>query len=76
MSATPCLIYGYDPLCGWCYGAIPALRYLRGKRPALHIEVLLSGLVIGDRIRPYSEAVGYIRGASKDLERVTGRMPS
>lgn len=76
MTGSPTLIYGYDPLCGWCYGAIPALRYLRQELPDLAIEVLPGGLVTGDRIRPYSELVGYIRGASKDLERVTGQKPS
>ncbi len=76
MSSAPRLIYGYDPLCGWCYGAIPALRHVRAQLPNLKIEVLPGGLVTGDRIRPYSELIGYIRGASENLERVTGRKPS
>ncbi|MGR3485542.1 MAG: DsbA family protein [Paracoccaceae bacterium] len=69
-------IYGYDPVCGWCYGAIPALRHLRATLPALPIEVLPGGLVTGERIGPYAKMEGYIKGASENLRRVTGQAPS
>lgn len=70
------LVYGYDALCGWCYGAIPAVRHLKEVFPNLEIEVLPGGLVTGERIRPYSGLLDYIRGAADNLERVTGRRPS
>lgn len=70
------LIYGFDPLCGWCYGAIPALRALREAAPDLPIHLVMSGLVTGDRVGPYAEMEGYIRGASENLRKVTGRAPS
>ena len=70
------LVYGYDALCGWCYGAIPAVRHLKEAFPNLEIEVLPGGLVTGERIRPYSGLLDYIHGAADNLERVTGRRPS
>ena len=70
------LIYGFDPLCGWCYGAVPALRALREAMPGLPVHLVMSGLVTGTRVGPYAEMEGYIRGASENLRKVTGRAPS
>ncbi|MBL4874576.1 MAG: hypothetical protein JKY41_14620 [Rhodobacteraceae bacterium] len=36
------LIYGHDPLCGWCYGLIPALRHFAAHHP--EIECLTSDI--------------------------------
>ena len=54
------LIYGFDPLCGWCFGFGPALRALREALPDLEIELRMGGLVTGGRIRPYIESAEYI----------------
>ena len=70
------LIYGFDPLCGWCYGAVPMMRDLQRRRPGLPVRLVMAGLVTGGRIGPYAEMAGYIRGASDRLEAVTGRRPS
>jgi putative protein-disulfide isomerase len=70
------LIVGYDPLCGWCYGIIPALRALAQARPDIPQHILLGGLVSGDRVGPYAAMEGYIRAASETLRAVTGRAPS
>lgn len=35
----------YDPLCGWCYGAMPALAALRAA--GVNVELLPSGLFLG-----------------------------
>lgn len=40
----PRLIYLFDPLCGWCYGAAPALRALGGGGG---LELLPTGLFAG-----------------------------
>jgi len=66
------LIYGFDPLCGWCYGFAPALRRIRDEFPGLAIELRMGGLITGDRIRPYREAADYIKQASSRLTAVTG----
>ena len=70
------LIYGYDPLCGWCYGFIPAMRALRQARPDLPVEVLPGGLSTGTPPKRYRDMAEYIRGAEQHLERITGRKPS
>ena len=41
------LIALVDPLCGWCWGAAPALTRL--AEGGLRLEVVASGLFIGDR---------------------------
>ena len=70
------LIYGFDPLCGWCYGFVPAMRAVRAARPHLPVTLLMAGLVTGPRAGPYADALPYIRGASERLREVTGRAPS
>jgi putative protein-disulfide isomerase len=70
------LIYGFDPLCGWCYGAVPAIRAVQTALPDLPVVLALPGLVTGDRVGPYARMEGYIRGASAHLRAVTGRAPS
>lgn len=40
--------YLFDPLCGWCYAAAPALNYLQGVEG---IEVALALLSCGCRAR-------------------------
>jgi len=37
-----------DPLCGWCWGAAPAVAQL-AENPATPVELVASGLFIGDR---------------------------
>ncbi|MBC8067876.1 MAG: hypothetical protein IAG13_06030, partial [Deltaproteobacteria bacterium] len=66
------LLYGYDPLCGWCYGFVPALRRLREAKPDVAIVPVMGGLVTGARIGRYADMGGYIRGASARMTAVTG----
>jgi putative protein-disulfide isomerase len=70
------LIYGFDPLCGWCFGMVPAMRAVQAALPDLPIHLALPGLVTGDRVGPYALMEGYIRGASQRLQAVTGRAPA
>lgn len=48
MSKT--LQYLYDPLCGWCYGAMPALAQLQGATN-ICLELLPTGLFAGHGAR-------------------------
>ncbi|PRY92625.1 putative protein-disulfide isomerase [Hasllibacter halocynthiae] len=73
MSAARELIYGYDPICGWCYGAAPAVRAAAEVVP---VRVVMAGLVTGDRVGPAAAMEGYVRGAAGRLRAVTGRAPS
>ncbi|MBP1805738.1 hypothetical protein [Rubellimicrobium aerolatum] len=70
------LIYGLDPLCGWCYGLVPAMRRVAADHPDLPIRLVMAGLVTDERVGPYAEMEGYIRRASRRLREVTGRGPS
>lgn len=70
------LVYGMDPLCGWCYGIGPAIRRVMADHPDLTIRPVLAGLVTGTRVGPYAEKEGYIRQANQRLRSVTGRAPS
>jgi putative protein-disulfide isomerase len=70
------LIYGFDPLCGWCYGFAPAMRAVVAAYPDMPVVLAMPGLVTGPRIGPYAEMEDYIRGASARLQTVTGRAPS
>jgi putative protein-disulfide isomerase len=72
----PVLLYGFDPLCGWCFGIAPAIRAVAAAHPGLDLRILLAGLVTGDRVGPYALKSGYIRQASARLDAVTGRRPS
>jgi putative protein-disulfide isomerase len=69
---TARLVYGFDPLCGWCYGFALALRALRRALPELAVDMRMGGLVTGDRIGPYADAAAYIAGASDRMTAVTG----
>jgi putative protein-disulfide isomerase len=72
----PVLLYGFDPLCGWCYGMAPAMRAVSAAHAGLEIRVVMAGLVTGDRVGPYALKTDYIRQASSRLHAVTGRRPS
>ena len=70
------LVYGFDPICGWCYGFAPAMRAIRAAHPELPVRLAMSGLVTGARVGPAAAMEGYVRGAAVRLQAVTGRAPS
>ena len=43
---TKTLTYLFDPLCGWCYGASPAIQKL-GQHPTFRLELAPTGLFAG-----------------------------
>ena len=43
--------YLFDPLCGWCYGASPALAYL-ASRDGFEVKLVPTGLFSGAGARP------------------------
>ena len=70
-SAT--FVYGYDPVCVWCYGAAPAVRAVAAIMP---VRLVMAGLVTGPRVGPAAAMEGYVRAASERLRAATGRAPS
>lgn len=67
------LIYGHDPLCGWCFGLVPALRQLAQEYPNVEIDVLPGGLFRGETARSYSDLQGHITTAAPHMSGVTGQ---
>jgi putative protein-disulfide isomerase len=64
----------FDPLCGWCYGAAPAVAALRKAFPvgfALHPIGLFHGEGAG---RMEARMVGYIRQADGRIREMTGQV--
>lgn len=70
---TKTLYYLFDPLCGWCYGAMPALSAL-SEVPAVNIELLPTGLFSGEGARPMStDFAAYAWSNDQRIERLTGQ---
>jgi putative protein-disulfide isomerase len=65
--------YLFDPLCGWCYGAGPAMRTVAeyiGQPP----QMLPTGLFSGAGAQPLTSGmVAHIRAADQRLEAMTGQ---
>ncbi|MEQ8684470.1 MAG: DsbA family protein [Imperialibacter sp.] len=67
------IIYIFDPLCGWCYGFSGTIVDLFNKRKdEFNFEVVAGGMITGTRIAPFSTMHGYISGAYKRVEEMTG----
>ncbi len=70
------LIYGFDPICGWCYGFIPTLRNFAKNNPNVEIEVVLGGLFTDQLDRPYTSLVEHITKNFPIVTAATGQAPS
>ena len=64
--------YLFDPLCGWCYGAGPAIDHL-ASLPDVTLELAPSGLFIGDGRRMDHALAQYILEADARIARMTGQ---
>lgn len=71
MSTT--LRYLFDPLCGWCYGATPALSSLAGA-PGVTLELMPTGLFSGTGARPMNDDfAAYAWSNDRRIARLTGQ---
>ncbi|MDP9043789.1 MAG: DsbA family protein [Pseudomonadota bacterium] len=67
------LNYVYDPLCGWCYGATPAVSDLL-EIPGIRVELLPSGLFSGERARPMDDDFARFAWSNDQrIQRLTGQ---
>jgi putative protein-disulfide isomerase len=67
------LHYLFDPLCGWCYGAAPAIAGLSQAR-GVRLELLPTGLFSGEGARPMDDAfAAYAWSNDQRIERLTGQ---
>lgn len=67
------LYYLYDPLCGWCYGAAPALSALIAT-PGVNVELLPTGLFSGQGAKPMNdELAAYAWSNDQRIATLTGQ---
>ncbi|MGZ2505525.1 DsbA family protein [Rhizobium leguminosarum] len=68
------LTYLYDPLCGWCYGAAPALDKM-AKLDNLTVVLAPTGLFAGEGARPVDERfAAYAWHNDQRINRLTGQV--
>jgi putative protein-disulfide isomerase len=67
------LIYLYDPMCGWCYGAMPAIHGLADLGECI-VEPLPSGLFAGDAGKRIDAAMArHIEDADARIAAMSGQ---
>ena len=70
---TTAVTYLFDPLCGWCYAAAPALGRLQGTS-GVQFTLAPSGLFAGAGARPMdAEFAGYAWSNDQRIEQLTGQ---
>ncbi|HWU50132.1 MAG TPA: DsbA family protein [Asticcacaulis sp.] len=68
------ITYLFDPLCGWCYGASPALERL-STLDDVKIELAPTGLFAGGRARPMdAQFAAYAWRNDQQIQRLTGQI--
>ncbi len=70
---TVTVTYLFDPLCGWCYAAAPALKFLQAQEG---VEVVLapSGLFAGAGARPMdAQFAAYAWANDQRIQQLTGQ---
>jgi putative protein-disulfide isomerase len=66
--------YLFDPLCGWCYGASPALTALAAT-PELTVRLAPTGLFSGSGARPMDDGfAAYAWANDQRIERLSGQV--
>ncbi|MDP3226516.1 MAG: DsbA family protein [Acidovorax sp.] len=70
---TTSVTYLFDPLCGWCYAAGPALQYLQGV-DGVHISLAPTGLFAGAGARPMdAQFAAYAWSNDQRIQQLTGQ---
>lgn len=74
MSERPVVVYGNDPLCGWCFAIGPEM--VEAKRRTIERfdwRIECGGLVVGERVHPIAEDRAYLIAGLEQVARATGR---
>lgn len=66
------LIYGYDPLCGWCFAFRPTMHAITEAFPDLPVRVMYGGLVVGERVQPVAASREYLIQGLAEVQRRAG----
>lgn len=73
MTETIHVTYLFDPLCGWCYGASPAIEALTAQ-PDVTVALAPAGLFAGDGARPMDAGFAdYAWSNDQRISRLTGQ---
>jgi putative protein-disulfide isomerase len=72
-AMTARFLYLFDPLCGWCYGAAPAIRWLR-EQPGVVITPQPVGMFAWEQAIPLSRMRDHIRPADARIAALTGQV--
>lgn len=72
-AALPTLLYVFDPLCGWCYGAAPAVQAL-AREDRWELALLPCGLFAGDPSRRIDAGfAAHVEQADARIAQMTGQ---
>lgn len=75
MPTTPTVTvtYLFDPLCGWCYAAAPALKFLQAQE-GVDVVLAPSGLFAGAGARPMdAQFAAYAWANDQRIQQLTGQ---
>ncbi|MCR9071127.1 MAG: DsbA family protein [Alphaproteobacteria bacterium] len=72
MTQRLTLHYLFDPLCGWCYGALPAIRAL-DRHPAIDLQPLATGLFAGAAARSMKSFAAQAWAFDQRIAALTGQ---
>jgi putative protein-disulfide isomerase len=73
VTPKPTLVYGFDPLCGWCFafrGVLKELRAALGDR--VQWEIACGVLVTRERMKPIGEMAEYLLAGEQMLHDAVG----
>lgn len=69
----PVIYYCYDAYCGWCYGFSPVIKRIAEEyKDKIFFDVLSGGMIPAENPKHISAMAGYISGAYKRVEELTG----
>lgn len=72
-STSTTVTYLFDPLCGWCYAAAPALQYLQGV-DGVDVALAPTGLFAGAGARPMdAQFAAYAWANDQRIQQLTGQ---
>ena len=75
MPSTPTVTvtYLFDPLCGWCYAAAPALKFLQAQQ-GVAVVLAPTGLFAGAGARPMdAQFAAYAWANDQRIQQLTGQ---
>jgi putative protein-disulfide isomerase len=76
-SGMPVVVYGNDPLCGWCFAIGPEIGSAKESLTGLvDWQISCGGLVTGQRVRSIALDAQYLRSGFAQVKAVCGREPS